>query len=127
MAQQEITPHLMMDLGYAGSKGTHLSYSTVQLNQLPDSLLSLGSALNAQVQNPFSGHIASGLLSGPTVARAQLLRPHPQFNSFSDTAGTRGDSHWEALESRVIARFKSGGVISGSYTWAKLISNTDHS
>lgn len=123
--QQEITSSLMVDVGYAGSKGTHLSYSTVQLNQLPDALLAMGSALNAQVPNPFYTHIASGLLAGPTVAQAQLLRPHPQFNSFQDTSGTRGDSHWEALETRVIARFRTGGVLSGSYTWAKLISNTD--
>jgi outer membrane receptor protein involved in Fe transport len=123
--QQEITPSLLADFGYAGSKGTHLSYSTAQLNQLPDSLLSMGTALNTQVANPFYGHIASGLLANPTVARAQLLRPHPQFQSFQDTAAQIGDSHWNALEVRVIKRFKTGGVLSGAYTWSKLISNTD--
>lgn len=123
--QQQIASDVAFTLGYAGSKATHLSYSTVQLNQLPDNLLSLGTALNTEVANPFYGHIASGLLSSKTVSQAQLLRPHPQFQNFQDTAGQRGDAHWDALEARVMKRFKSGGVLQGSYTWAKLISNTD--
>lgn len=123
--QQELTPSLMIDIGYAGSKGSHLSFSSRQLDQLPDSLLSMGKALNAQVPNPFYGHISSGLLAGPKVSQAQLLRPFPQFNGFSDTAAQVGDSHWNALETRLIKHFKTGGIISASYTWSKLISNTD--
>ncbi len=123
--QQQLASNLMVEAGYAGSKGTHLSYSVVQLNQIPDGDLSKGSALNTQVANPFHGYIASGLLSNATVSQAQLLRPHPQFQSLGDTAGQRGDSHWDALETRVEKRFGSGGVLAGSYTWSKLISNTD--
>jgi hypothetical protein len=123
--QQQLASDIAFTLSYAGSKATHLSYSTVQLNQLPDSLLSLGTQLNTQVPNPFYGHVTRGVLSTPTVSQAQLLRPHPQFQNFQDTAGQRGDSHWNALETRVMKRFKSGGVLQGSYTWAKLISNTD--
>ena len=115
----------MVEAGYAGSKGTHLSYWVVELNQIPDGDLSKGSALNTQVANPFHGYIASGLLSNATVSQAQLLRPHPQFESLGDTAGQRGDSHLDALETRVEKRFGSGGVLAGSYTWSKLISNTD--
>jgi hypothetical protein len=123
--QQQLANDVAFTIGYAGSKATHLSYSTVQLNQLPDGDLSQGTALNTLVPNPFSGHVASGLLSGATVSRAQLLRPYPQFQSFQDTAGQRGDAHWAALESRLTKRFKNGGVLQGSYTWAKLVSNTD--
>ena len=123
--EQQFGSSLEGDISYAGSKGTHLSYSTAQLNQIPDSLLSMGAALNTQVANPFYGQISSGLLSNPKVAQAQLLRPHPQFQNFQDTAAQRGDSHWEALEARVVKRFRSGSVLSGNYTWAKLISNTD--
>jgi hypothetical protein len=123
--QQQFGQGLMADISYAGSKGTHLSYSTRQLNQLPDSLLSMGTALNTLVTNPFYGHIASGLLSTAKVAEGQLLRPHPQFQNFQDTAAEVGDSHWDALETRLVKRFKTGGVISASYTWSKLISNTD--
>ncbi|MBT9330096.1 TonB-dependent receptor domain-containing protein [Paracidobacterium acidisoli] len=123
--QQQLPDDWAFDIAYAGSKGTHLSYSTVQLNQLPDADLAQTSALDQQVTNPFYGHIASGLLSSTTVSRGQLLRPYPQFQNFQDTAGQRGGSHWSALETRIVKRFKNGGVLQGSYTWSKLISNTD--
>jgi len=41
--------------------------------------LSFGTALNAQVANPYYGYVKTGNLSTPTVSRAQLLRPFPQF------------------------------------------------
>jgi Carboxypeptidase regulatory-like domain/TonB dependent receptor len=123
--QGQVTQSLMVEAGYAGSKGSHLSFSTLQLNQLADSDLAMGAALNTQETNPFYGFISSGLLSGKTVSQAQLLRPHPQFQGFSDTAAERGDSHWDALETRVVKRFHTGGVLTGSYTWGKLISNTE--
>lgn len=123
--QQQLPGDFLLDLGYAGSKGTHLAFSTRQLNQLPDALLSQGTALNTQVANPFYGYIKNGTLSGATVARAQLLRPYPQFTGFSDTGGGQGDSHWDSLQTRLLKRFKSGSILSGSYTWSKLISNTD--
>lgn len=47
----------MVEAGYAGSKGTHLSYSVVQLNQLPDGDLAMGSKLNTQMANPFYGYV----------------------------------------------------------------------
>ena len=123
--QEQLAENLMIEAGYAGSKGSHLSYSTMQLNQIPDTDLAMGAKLNTQVANPFYGYITNGLLSNKTVSQAQLLRPHPQFQGFSDTAAQHGDSHWDALETRVVKRFRTGGVITGSYTWSKLISNTD--
>src|SRR5258708_677621 len=51
------------------------------LNQLPDSALALGNSLRDLVPNPFAGQVGPGILSNPTVARAQLLRPFPQFDN----------------------------------------------
>jgi hypothetical protein len=123
--QRQFTSSMMFDIGYAGSKGTHLTYSVRVLNQLPDAQLALGTGLNTQVTNPFYGKIASGLLSNPTVLRAQLLRPYPQFTGFSDTAGTQAASTWNSLQTRIVKRFKNDSVLSASYTWSKLLSNTD--
>lgn len=123
--QQQLPGNFLLDLGYAGSKGTHLAFSTRQLNELPDAYLSQGTALNTQVANPFFGYIKNGALSGATIARAQLLRPYPQFTGFSDTGGGQGDSHWNSLQTRMLKRFKGGSILTGSYTWSKLISNTD--
>lgn len=123
--QQQLASDFLFDIGYAGSKGTHLAFSTAQLNQLPDSALALGTALSTQVANPFFGSITNGLLASRTVAQGQLLRPHPQFQNFQDTGGGQADSHWNSLQTRLLKRFKSGGIISGSYTFSKLMSNTD--
>jgi hypothetical protein len=123
--QQQIPGDLLFDIGYAGSKGSHLAFSTMQLNQLPDSVLAQGAALGTQVSNPFFGYITNGLLANRTVARGQLLRPYPQFQNFQDTGGGRGDSHWNSLQTRMLKRFKGGAIVSGSYTFSKLISNTD--
>lgn len=123
--QQQLAGDLLFDIGYAGSKGTHLAHSLIQLNQLPDSALALGAALSEQVNNPFYGYITNGLLASRTVARGQLLRPYPQFQNFQDSGGGRGDSHWNSLQTRLLKRSKSGNIISASYTFSKLISNTD--
>jgi hypothetical protein len=45
-------------LGYADNSGVHLPVNT-NLNQLPDSALSLGSALTQLVPNPFYGVITA--------------------------------------------------------------------
>ena len=53
----------------------------MNINQVPVEYLALGAALLEQVANPFFGLPAGqgfGVTS-PTVSRAQLLRPFPQF------------------------------------------------
>jgi hypothetical protein len=73
-AQESLPGKLLLDVAYAGGRGVHL-YGDYNANQLPDADLAQGSALTAQVANPFYGHISSGALSGPTVAASQLLLP----------------------------------------------------
>ena len=53
----------------------------VNINQVPVEYLSLGAALTEQVANPFFGLPAGQgfAVTSPTVSRAQLLRPFPQF------------------------------------------------
>src|SRR5262249_3418562 len=53
--QHQLWQGLSLNVGYAGSKATHLSFSQLALNQIPDQLLPLGAAvLNAVVNNPFA-------------------------------------------------------------------------
>ena len=114
----------MVEAGYAGSKGpTLLLGCTTQ----PDT----GRRLVKGIRPQYPG--------GQSVPRIHRQRPALQcygfagsvaspaspIQSLGDTAGQRGDSHWDALETRVEKRFGSGGVLAGSYTWSKLISNTD--
>ena len=64
-----------MTVGYAGSKATHLDFNPLELDQLPDQYLSLGTDLNTQVANPFYGYLpaSAGALSRPNVGGERLL------------------------------------------------------
>jgi hypothetical protein len=120
-------------VAYAGSKGTHLILSQgytgtgLNLNQLPDSYDSLGSALLTQVANPFFGILPAGTTFGaPTIAEGYLLTPHPQYQSMNQAVPRLGDSSYNALQATYIRRFGHAGTLQGAYTWGKLLSNTDN-
>jgi hypothetical protein len=89
--------------------------------------MSLGSALQDQVPNPFfnARNISPGTLSRQTVARGQLLRPHPQYNSVVRWDPSVGDSVYHSAQVKVERRFRNGASILAAYTAAKLISNVE--
>src|SRR5262249_25317327 len=65
---------------YTGTRGDDLNYGAelgarININQLPTSALTLGSALYDEVPNPFYGIPQAGAFSqSQTIARGQLLR-----------------------------------------------------
>jgi hypothetical protein len=121
---QHIFPwKVLVDVAYAGSHGVHL-YGDYNANQLPDKYLSMGSALNAQVSNPFHGYISKGSLSGPTVAQSQLLLPYPQFTGVTLGNGSYyGASSYNALQLKVERRFANGIGFLVAYTRSELMDN----
>src|SRR3954447_8211967 len=125
--QRELPGGATFNLAYAGSKGTHLAFSVLQMNQLPDQYLARGPALLNPVQNPFVGSIpaSAGTLGLATVTQGQLLRPYPQYLNIGNSAPDVRNSIYHSMQVRLEKRFSSGGTITGSYTWAKLISDTD--
>ncbi|MGH9843304.1 MAG: carboxypeptidase regulatory-like domain-containing protein [Blastocatellia bacterium] len=122
--QHELREGTLVEVAYAGSKGTHLP-ANQQLNQLPDEFLAQGTRLQEQVTNPFFGIITAGPLAARTVARGQLLRPFPQFNSVVEAGVANRMSIYHSMQVKVERRFRAGGSILGAYTWAKLISTAD--
>jgi hypothetical protein len=122
--QHELKEGTLVEIAYAGAKGTHLP-ANQQLNQLPVEFLSQGTRLQEQVANPFFGIITAGPLAARTVARGQLLRPFPQFNSVVQASVMSRDSIYHSMQMKVERRFRGGGSLLGAYTWAKFISNTD--
>ncbi len=122
--QREIGSGLVVELAYAGSKGTHLP-GAINRNQLSPANQALGSAvLQQQVPNPFFGLVTTGTLAAPTVARGQLLRPFPQYDGVSFGESNR-NSNYQSMQLRVQKRFAAGGTVSGAYTWAKLIADRE--
>ena len=124
--QREFHGGFMIDLGYSGSKGTHLPGGQTQLNQLSSQYYSMGAALTSAVKNPFQGLIpATSALGGATVSQGQLLRPFPQYLNFTDSAARLGSSIYHSAQVKVEKRFGDAGVITANYTLAKNIGNTD--
>ncbi len=94
--QQELTTNLVLEVGYQGTKGTHLPL-LYNINQPPP---------------------------GPgTVAQKQALRPYPQFGniSFLDAVG---NSSFNGLLTRLQQKYSNGLSFLLSYTYGKSIDNT---
>lgn len=126
--EKQLRGGTLLEVGYGGSKGTHLPLAlTSQFNQLPDQYDGLGTALVSQIANPFHNVLPSsaGQLAATTISAGQLLRPYPQYLSFTNSAPMVGNSTYHSLQAKVEKRFKAGGTLLASYTWSKLLSNTD--
>jgi hypothetical protein len=123
--QYEISRHTVIEVGYAGNVGRKLSYGvTLNDNQLPAQLLSLGSQLDQKVTNPFYGYITSGSLSGPTIPYNLLLRPFPEFGNVNlSSASPGGSSNFNAMLIKVSKQFSNGLMLLSSYQWSKSIDN----
>jgi hypothetical protein len=132
---------LMLEASYAGSKGTHLPMGSQTLNQLSPEVVRAdlaaypGEGPLHMVANPFVGQANTGALGlTPTIMIGQLQRPFPQWGyggfgkgnaGVSINTPYTGSSSYNSMQVKLEKRFKSGGMIMGSYTWAKLISDTD--
>jgi hypothetical protein len=120
--QQQLTHSLLFDIGYAGSRGEHLT-GTFDRDTLNPEYLSLGTGLTTQVANPFQPFVSIGTLANAKVARRQLLLPYPQFLSVQEVNNPYGSSTYHSLQSKLVKRMSGGLTFLASYTWSKLISN----
>lgn len=122
--QREIGSGLLVDIAYAGSKGSRLPHG-VGLNQLPNQYLQMGTSLNDSVANPFYGLVTTGPMSAATVTKQQLLLPYPQFTGVSNPLAPVGSSTYHSMQLKVNQRFSSAGLISVAYTLSKSITDTE--
>src|SRR5881394_873595 len=140
--QRQFAGNLLFDVAYAGSKGTHLPMHDQTLNQLAPQFLPTSAAevanLKQQVPNPFAGNCPPGtipactgpVLSGgvgtnPTVMRAQLLLPYPQFDNVAMAEPDNRNSIYHSMQMKVEKRFSAGAQVLATYTVSKLIDNTN--
>jgi len=142
--QRQLPGNMLVDVAYAGSKGTHLPMHDQTLDQMPDQFLPTGTVGNAAalqqiafltkiVPNPFAGNCTG--CTGPlqsgnmgtqnTVKQGQLLLPFPQFDNVSMAEPDNRDSIYHSMQLKVEKRFAAGAQILASYTVSKLIDNTN--
>jgi hypothetical protein len=135
--QRQFHGDLLVDIAYAGSKGTHLPMHSQDLDQLQPQYLPQSAAdvtnLTAIVPNPFAGNCtgctgpvqSGGMGTNATVKADQLLVPYPQFDGFSLEEPDDRDSSYHSMQLKVQKRFSAGAQVLASYTIAKLIDNTN--
>jgi hypothetical protein len=127
--QRELGADMMVSVGYLGARSEHLSLggvnsNTVNINQLDPKFLSLGSALQDQVPNPFFGNPAFGSFAdNKTIARGQLLRPYPQFGNILGHQVSDGKARYNAFVAKLEKRFSHGWSARVNYTYS---SNKDN-
>ena len=63
-------------------------------------------------------------MSTPTVQRALLLVPFPQYTS-ANRPGYFGKSSYNALQLRADKRFGAGGLVSANYTFSRNYGNVE--
>ncbi|MBM3725800.1 MAG: hypothetical protein FJW40_10300 [Acidobacteria bacterium] len=119
---QDLGPGLVLDLAYAGNKGTHLPLGW-QMDQLADSLIRPNAGLLDTVPNPFFGRIPVGVLSNRNVQRGELLTPYPQYPGVSFAGTSWGNSNFHSLQVTLRKRFSQNGTAVVAYTFSKLISD----
>ena len=129
--QRELPGNQAITISYIGARGDHLglggtSDTGVNINQLDPKYLALGSALNAQVPNPFFGNplfAGTALGSGATTTRAQLLRPFPQFLNVVANHVTEGKNRYNGGVIEWSKRPTGGWGGRVSYTYSVLKDN----
>ncbi len=119
--QYSLTNNDLLDISYVGNHGVHVLSQYLEWDQLPTKDLALGNQLNAQVPNPFFGHITSSGcgLNNPTVAQGQLLRPYPEYCSVTEAPPAVGASNYNALQVTYDHRWHSGLNVNVSYTYSR--------
>jgi trimeric autotransporter adhesin len=129
--QHELPGGIALTLGYVGSRSLHMSAAgtssnTVNINALPISALSLGSAyLTESVTNPFFGLTEAGVLGrSATVSRRQLLRPFPEFGDVLMVRPSTGYGKYNSFTIKAERRVDSTGFgFRSNYTFARTLDN----
>lgn len=124
-----LTNNNLLDLTYVGNHGVHVLAQYLEWNELPAADLAMGNQLLQPVTNPFFGHITnSGCgLDQPTIVRAQLLRPFPEYCSVTEAPPAVGGSTYNALEATYTHRWHSGLNLGVSYTFSKFLDDVQGS
>jgi len=121
--QKQLPGSWVVDASYAGNHGTHLIAGNYDLNQLDPKYLSLGTALQNNVLNPYAGRVP-GALGSATITQLQSLRPYPYYQNINVRNPHLGNSIYHAAYLTVEKRYAQGLTFLASYTKAKLISDS---
>lgn len=121
--QQQLPAHVLLKIGYVGSRTKNFPNS-VNINQLSNAILTSasGTSLAATVPNPYyastvGGYVATGTVAQKNLTLAQTLLPFPQFTSVT-LSESNGYARYNSLAVKAERHFGRDLVLLGTYTWA---------
>jgi len=125
--QRELPGGVALEVGYIGSRSSHLQPAptgngNMDINQVPDNYLSMGSKLNSSVPNPFYGHGGTGVIGSANVAQAQLLMPFPEYSTIGEVTNP-SSAQYDSLVVTARKRLGYGITFLSTFTWSKNMDN----
>ncbi len=119
--QRELPFGIAAEVGFVGSKSSHLSLGSTSLNgnALNPALLSMGSALTQQVANPFYGHGGAGVIGTANVQESQLLLPFPTYGTISYQFNDNNKAVYDSMVMKLQKRLSNGLTLLSSLTWSR--------
>jgi hypothetical protein len=107
--QRELTTNTVVEVAYLGSKITNIGIPDSNINQLSEDQLKLGATLLERVPNPFFGTVPrSSSIGDPTITRAQLLKPYPEYTAVSLYRNNVGTTNYQGLSFSIRQRMSRG-------------------
>jgi hypothetical protein len=125
---RELPGNIAVGFEYVGASGRDLGLGgsndgIININQVPASELSRGTALLEQIPNPFFGTGTGFSPNSATIQRRQLLRPFPQFDNILMRQNTSGESQYHAAVFKIEKRVANGWGGRINYTFSRLNDN----
>jgi len=124
--QRHLTANMMIELSYAGNKGTHNEIVQGDMGQLRPEQMTPANNLLTLVPNPFFGLIdPASPLGAANIQRGRLLRgQYAAFTSVGPGNPAWGNSNYHSFQTRFEQRFGGGATMGVAYTWAKSIADS---
>ena len=119
--QREVTTNTVVEVSYLGSKITNIGIPDSNINQLTEEQLAEGPSLLTRVSNPYFGIIPrSSSIGDPTITRAQLMKPYPDYTAVSFYRNNVGTTNYQGVAFSIRQRLSRGLTYSAAYTYSKL-------
>ena len=125
--QRQLPGDMLLDVAYVGTHSVNVNKSQENnwnINQLSPQALTLGSALQQSVANPFYGIIKTGPESSQTIPRSYLEASYPQYTTVYASYLVGGFVLYDSIQAKLEKRLSHGLSMLVSYTGAKQIDDS---
>jgi hypothetical protein len=124
--QRQLPWDVLADLGYYGSKGTHL-IAVIDINQPQPGAYLNNPTIQATGNDPNNplGYVAGQPINSATESLVNLVRPYKGYAGI-DIYSPTFKSNYHSLQASLQKHFREGSLIGVNYTWSKNLTNVPY-